>query len=85
MIEVSHLTKVYKTGKQSVVAVNDISFTLPDTGMVFVVGKSGCGKSTLLNMLGGLDKQTSGDIFVDGAPFSSFTERNFDCFRNSYV
>lgn len=86
MIQVSNLTKIY-TSRKGVVckALNEVSFNLPDTGMVFVVGKSGCGKSTLLNLMGGLDKQTSGDVIVDGQAFTSFTERDFDNYRNNYV
>ncbi len=86
MIEVVALTKVYNTGKDvSCRALDNVSFVLPDSGMVFVVGKSGCGKSTLLNLLGGLDKQTSGDVVVDGTAFSSFTQRQLDCYHNDYL
>ena len=57
MVKVNNLTKVYKSkNKNNCVALNDISFELPDKGLIFVVGKSGSGKSTLLNLLGGLDK-----------------------------
>ena len=62
MIKVENLTKIYKSSsKQSCKALNDVSFVLPNKGMIFVVGKSGSGKSTLLNLLGGLDNATSGD------------------------
>lgn len=86
MIQVSNVTKVYTSDKGVLCkALDDVSFCLPDSGMVFVVGKSGCGKSTLLNIMGGLDKQTEGDISVDGESFSLFSERQFDNYRNSYV
>lgn len=86
MIQVTGLTKIYKsTRRLSYKALKGVSFTLPDHGMVFVVGKSGCGKSTLLNLLGGLDSPSGGDIFVDGKPFSKFSERDFDAYRNSYL
>ncbi len=85
MIEVLNITKVYGHGKKRVVALDNVSFTLPDRGMVFIVGKSGCGKSTLLNMIGGCDKLTSGDIVVDGNRFSSFRERDYDSFRDDHV
>ena len=66
-IEVKNLTKIYKLKKAgNVVALNDVSFALPDKGMVFFLGKSGCGKSTLLNVLGGLDSFDSGEIIVGG-------------------
>ncbi len=86
MINVRNLTKIYSTNKgQPCIALDNVSFTLPDSGMVFVVGKSGCGKSTLLNLLGGLDTQTSGDVFVDGRAFSSFNARDFDSYHNDYL
>lgn len=87
MIKIEHLTKVYKSSsKQSCTALNDVSFDLPNKGMVFVVGKSGSGKSTLLNLLGGLDNITEGEIIVDGEKFSEMnSSNNFDKFRNSYM
>lgn len=86
MIAVNRLTKVY-TGhdKKSLTALKNISFTLPDKGLVFITGKSGSGKSTLLNMLGGLDSITKGDIIADGNRFSDFTPVDFDRYRNSYI
>ena len=60
MILAKNVTKVYTNGKGSVLALNSVNFSLPDTGFVFVIGKSGSGKSTLINMLGGLDSITSG-------------------------
>ena len=63
MIKVENLRKVYvSSSNNKCEALKGISFTLPQTGMVFICGKSGSGKSTLLNILGGLDKFTSGDI-----------------------
>lgn len=86
MIEVKHLTKLYTSRNgQSTTALDDVSFTLPDAGMIFVVGKSGCGKSTLLNLLGGLDTQTAGDVVVEGQAFGGFTPRDFDSYRNDYL
>ena len=57
MIEVKNLTKIYKGEETDVLALNSVSFTLPEKGLVFIVGKSGSGKSTLLNMLGCLDME----------------------------
>ncbi len=85
MIEVKNITKIYGRGKKRVVALDNVSFVLPDSGMIFVVGKSGCGKSTMLNMIGGCDKLTAGDIVMDGNKFSAFGERDYDNFRNDYV
>ncbi len=87
MIKVENLTKVYKSSKrQSCTALNNISFTLANKGMVFIVGKSGSGKSTLLNLLGGLDNITSGEITIDDMKFSEIRGSDgFDRFRNSYM
>lgn len=86
MIKINNLTKIYKSKKTGdVVALNDISFTLPDTGMVFVIGKSGSGKSTLLNLIGGLDSITSGEINADGIDIKSLDDKGFDKYRSSYL
>jgi len=79
MIEIKNLTKIYSSKKKdNCIAINDISFTLPDKGMVFIIGKSGSGKSTLLNLIGGLDDVTSGEILADGNRLSSFKTSDFD-------
>lgn len=76
MITVSHLKKTY-IGKHNTHSrgLVDVSFTLPEKGFVFVLGKSGSGKSTLLNLLGGLDTLTDGKIYLGKKDFSSFTEK----------
>ena len=88
MISVVKLTKIYDSkvkGQTPVKALNSISFNLPDTGLVFITGKSGSGKSTLLNLLGGLDGITKGDIIADGNKFSTFSQADYDSYRNSYL
>ncbi len=86
MIEIKNLTKVFKSKNKSVVvALNDINLTLPDSGLVFIIGKSGSGKSTLLNMLGGLDKATAGQVIADGNNISKFSNSKFYNYRSSYI
>ncbi len=85
MISVKNLTKVYKTKRREVRALNNVSFTLPDTGMVFIVGKSGSGKSTLLNMISGLDKFTSGKIVSGGNSLDSMTSVAREKYLSSYI
>lgn len=86
MIQVRNLEKMYTPKKApKCKAVNGISFDLPDTGLVYILGKSGCGKSTLLNLLGGLDRPTGGEIIVDGKSMKDFSEKELDTFRNEYV
>lgn len=86
MLEVKNLVKVYKPKKGvAVTAVNGVSLKLPDKGMIFLLGKSGCGKSTLLNLLGGLDRYTSGEIIINGVSSKNFKQQHFDSYRNTYV
>ena len=85
MISVKNLTKVYKTKHKEVRALNNVSFTLPDTGMIFIVGKSGSGKSTLLNMLSGLDKFTSGKIVSGGNSLDTMTSATREKYLSSYI
>ena len=86
MIEFKKLRKVYKSRKTGeCVALKGIDLKLPDTGLVFIIGKSGSGKSTLLNLLGGLDTITSGDIVADGNSLASFNKSDFEDYRSSYI
>ena len=86
MIEITHLNKIYKSKKRKKChALKDINLTLPDNGLVFVLGKSGSGKSTLLNLIGGLDNITSGSITVDGNNLSKFREKAFCNYRNTHI
>lgn len=86
MIFIKELTKKYKSKNRRIcTALDKVSLTLPDSGMVFIIGKSGSGKSTLLNMIGGLDGFDSGAIVADGNDLSSFKDRDFYKYRASYV
>lgn len=86
MIKVEHLQKTYNLDKtNSTHAINDISFSLPDKGMIFIVGKSGSGKSTLLNILGGLDDFDSGSVIVDGNDLSKMSHSDFNKYRSGYI
>ena len=86
MLETRDLCKVYKPKKGvPVKALDNVSLKFPDKGMVFLLGKSGSGKSTLLNLLGGLDKYTSGEIVIKGVSSKNFKQSYFDSYRNTYV
>ena len=86
MIKITSLNKIYKSKKRkNCHALKDINLTLPDAGLVFVLGKSGSGKSTLLNLIGGLDNVTSGSIEVDGNDLAKFKEKDFCNYRNSHI
>ncbi len=86
MIQISNLTKVYKSKKKNNhKALDNLNLTLPNNGLVFVIGKSGSGKSTLLNLLGGLDNITSGNIIVDGNDITKFKENDLSNYRNNHI
>lgn len=86
MLEVKNVTKIYKTkGGTETRALDDVSISFGQTGLVFLLGKSGSGKSTLLNVSGGLDEPTSGEIIVKGKSSKDFTGADFDSYRNTFV
>ena len=86
MIEIKNLSKTYKSKKSiDTNAINNISLTFGDKGLVFIVGKSGSGKSTLLNLIGGLDSIDAGEIIVDGINICKLNDKQLDSYRNSYI
>ena len=85
MLQIRDIRKTYSTGKVRVEALKGISLDFPEKGLVFIVGKSGSGKSTLLNIIGGLDKMSSGEIVIDGKSTTQFSKSDFDAFRNYYI
>ena len=86
MIEIKNLNKVYRSKKRKKChALKNVNLTLPDTGLVFVLGKSGSGKSTFLNLIGGLDSITSGNVIINGNDLSKFSENDFCNYRNDHI
>ena len=89
MLEVKNLVKTYKLTDKSktkeVVALNNVSITFPETGLIFLLGKSGSGKSTLLNAIGGLDTFDKGEIIIKGKSSKSFSQSDFDSYRNTFI
>lgn len=86
MLEIKNLVKVYKTkGGNEVRAVDNVSVSFAERGMIFLLGKSGSGKSTLLNLCGGLDSPDSGEIIIKGKSSKDFTQSDFDSYRNTFV
>ncbi|MBD5632105.1 MAG: ABC transporter ATP-binding protein/permease [Clostridia bacterium] len=86
MLEIKNVTKIYRTrGGVATKALDDVSISFGETGLVFLLGKSGSGKSTLLNVSGGLDEPTSGEVIVKGKSSKDFTGSDFDSYRNTFV
>ena len=86
MLKIKNLTKIYTSrGGRKVVALDDVSISFPEKGLVFLLGKSGSGKSTLLNVAGGLDAPTSGEIIFRGRSSKNFADSDYDSYRNTHV
>jgi putative ABC transport system ATP-binding protein len=82
VISVRNLVKNFKLGRETIAAVNGVSFQVNGGEMVSIVGPSGSGKSTLLGLIGGLDSPTSGSIAIDGVEISAMNERDLTDIRN---
>lgn len=83
VLEVKGLNKVYGEGDTKVHALRDVSFTVKRGEFLLIVGSSGSGKSTLLNMIGLLDRPSSGQVFVDGKNATKLSDGQLSSFRNS--
>ena len=84
MIELKNVYKEYKSSKGVITkALNNINIKLPSSGLIFVLGKSGSGKSTLLNLIGCMDKVTSGNILINDKDISKLSESKLNDYRNS--
>ncbi len=84
-LTVEHLCKTYGKGETQVNALDDVSFTVPKGQRAAVIGPSGSGKSTLLHILGGVDRPTSGSVFLDGQDVYKQNNKNLAIFRRRQV
>ena len=85
ILRTEHLTKIYGKGDNQVIAVNDVSFSVEQGEFVAIVGSSGSGKSTLLHLLGGVDRPTSGKVFVQGEDVYQMNSDQLAIFRRRQV
>ena len=85
MINFKNVFKNYKTKNGEVKVLSDINIKLPSKGLIFILGKSGSGKTTLLNLIGGLDRATSGNILINNNDITKFDDNMLDNYRNSLV
>ncbi len=85
ILRCEHLTKEYGEGNTKIKALNDVSFSVEKGEFVSIVGPSGSGKSTLLHILGGVDKPTSGKVFVEGTDMHGLKEDKLAIFRRRQI
>ena len=85
LLQTDHLKKYYGTGDTQVRALDGVDFSVQNGEFVSIVGTSGSGKSTLLHMLGGLDRPTSGKVFVDGQDIFSLKDDALTIFRRRKI
>ena len=85
MLILKDIIKDYVLGDTSVRAMKHISVNFRENEFVAILGPSGCGKTTMLNVIGGLDRYTSGDLIINGKSTKTFTDENWDTYRNHSV
>ncbi len=85
MLVLKNIVKDYVTGDTTVRAMKDISINFRENEFVSILGPSGCGKTTMLNIIGGLDRYTSGDLVINGKSTKTFTDDDWDTYRNHSI
>ncbi|MFI3260991.1 MAG: ATP-binding cassette domain-containing protein, partial [bacterium] len=85
ILKVENLVKTYNCGENEIKAVNNTSFSVDKGEFVAIVGASGSGKSTLLHLLGGVDKPTSGKVYIGGTDIYSLNRDSLAIFRRRQV
>lgn len=85
ILRCEHLSKTYGTGDSQVKAVDDVSFSVEKGEFVAIVGPSGSGKSTLLHILGGVDKPTSGKVYINDTDIHALSENKLAVFRRRQI
>ena len=85
MLSLKNIYKVYSAGDTEVTALKDVSLQFRESEFVSILGHSGCGKTTLLNIIGGLDKYTDGDLFINGRSTKEFRDTDWDTYRNHSI
>ena len=85
MLELREIVKEYYTQDETVRALKGVSVKFRESEFVSILGPSGCGKTTLLNIVGGLDRYTSGDLIINGKSTTKFTDKDWDTYRNHSI
>ncbi len=85
MLELKNIVKQYLSGENTVNALDGVSLRFRKSEFVSILGKSGCGKTTLLNIIGGLDRYTSGDLIINGKSTKEYHDGDWDVYRNRSI
>lgn len=85
ILEANHITKIYQSGPETIEVLMNLDFNLKEKEIVVIMGPSGVGKSTLLNIIGTLDKPTSGEVIIDGTSVFKYSEQKLSKFRNQHI
>ena len=85
MIQFQNISKIYKVGEQEVRALDQVSFSIEKGKFTVILGPSGSGKSTLLNLLGGMDRATSGTFIFDEELVTKFTDKELSAYRKDKI
>ncbi len=85
IVKVENLTKIYGKGETKVVALDNVSFSINKGEFVAIIGPSGSGKSTMLHLLGGVDRPTSGKVYINGTDIYSLSNDNLAIFRRKQI
>lgn len=85
LLDVKNLSKTYPAGSENVQAVRNVNFHVEEGQFTSLMGPSGCGKSTLLHLLGGMQKPTSGEIWLSGKPLQNRTDEELSHYRQNTV
>ena len=85
MIEVKGISKIYKMGKEQVIALNNVSLKIDKGEFVAIIGPSGSGKSTLMHIVGGLDSPTAGNVYIEGNDISKLKDKQLSNYRNTKI
>jgi putative ABC transport system ATP-binding protein len=85
LIQLKSVSRIYVMGKEKVAALDDVSLEIKDGEFIALMGPSGSGKSTFANVIGGLDKPSSGSVLIDGEEINKLSDRKLSAYRNKKV
>lgn len=85
MLKLTNIKKVYELGETKVEALKGVSLSFRKNEFVSILGPSGCGKTTMLNIIGGLDRYSSGDLMINGKSTKEYKDKDWDTYRNHSI